>query len=135
MQNRSFDIAGPNPTREEQKHIDEQYTAFLDRERQSRVAALAAKQQLMQQASLRNEQAPLRYEKVPVPMVAPNKAQASPSNVKPQPASGDIKSRAKAANCPRHSFSCDWPRLSDGIKGLTKALFGSSSGSGKAKRG
>src|SRR2546428_41375 len=24
MQNRSFDIAGPNPTKEEQKHIDEQ---------------------------------------------------------------------------------------------------------------
>src|SRR5262245_57612015 len=30
MQNRSFDIAGPNPTPEEQKHIDQQYTAYLD---------------------------------------------------------------------------------------------------------
>src|SRR6202171_3887836 len=39
MQNRSFDIAGPNPTTEEQKHIDEQYTAFLDRERRSTIAA------------------------------------------------------------------------------------------------
>src|SRR3981081_4202293 len=56
MQNRSFDIAGPNPTPEEQKHIDEQYTAFLDRERQSRIAAaFTAKQQLLQQTSLRNE--------------------------------------------------------------------------------
>ena len=46
MQNRSFDIAGPNPTPEEQKHIDEQYTAFLDRERRNSIAAaLAAKQQ------------------------------------------------------------------------------------------
>src|ERR1700675_3451046 len=69
MQNRSFDIAGPNPTPEEQKHIDEQYTAFLDRERQSRIAAaFTAKQQLLQQASLRNEPAPLRNEKVPVPV-------------------------------------------------------------------
>jgi hypothetical protein len=29
---RSFDIAGPNPTKEEQKHIDEQYTVFLDKQ-------------------------------------------------------------------------------------------------------
>src|SRR5580692_6882204 len=59
MQNRSFDIAGPNPTPEEQKQIDEQYTAFLDRERQSRIAAAAAakqQQQLeLQQASLRSD--------------------------------------------------------------------------------
>jgi len=117
MQNRSFDIAGPNPTREEQKKIDEQYTAFLDRERQSRIAAaFTAKQQLLQQASLRSE-------KVPLPVEAPNKAQAAAS---------DLRSRARAANCARHSFSCEWPRLSESIKDLKK-LF--SSPSGKAKRG
>src|ERR1700682_1294802 len=56
MQNRSFDIAGPNPTPEEQKQIDEQYTAFLDRERQSRIAAaFTARQQLLQPGSLQNE--------------------------------------------------------------------------------
>ena len=45
MQNRNFDIAGPNPTPEEQKHIDEQYTAFLDQERRNTIAAaLMAKQ-------------------------------------------------------------------------------------------
>jgi hypothetical protein len=116
MQNRSFDIAGPNPTPEEQKHIDEQYTAFLDRERQSRIAAaFTAKQQLLQQASLRNE-------KVPLPTEAPNKQAAAAS---------DLRSRAKAANCARHSFSCEWPRLSEGIKDLKK-LFGSPQG--KAKR-
>jgi len=117
MQNRSFDIAGPNPTPEEQKHIDEQYTAFLDRERRSTIAAAYAvqQQQLLQQASLRNE-------KVPLPVEAPNK---------PQAAVNDIRPRAKAANCAKHSFSCDWPRLSEGIKDLKK-LFGSSQG--KAKR-
>ena len=65
MQNKHFDIAGPNPTPEEQKHIDEQYTAYLDRERRSTIAAaFAAKQQqvLLQQASLKTE-----VEKVPVP--------------------------------------------------------------------
>lgn len=118
MQNRSFDIAGPNPTPEEQKKIDEQYTHFLDQERQSRVAAAAlkAKQQLLQPASLRSE-------KVPLPMEAPNRQPAAASEIRP---------RAKAANCARHSFSCDWPRLSESIKDLKK-LF--SPPPGKPKRG
>jgi hypothetical protein len=121
MQNRSFDIAGPNPTPEEQKQIDEHYTAFLDREgRSSTAAALAAKQQQLQQASLKSE---------------PNKAAplATASISKPPPAApADWRSRIKAGNCPQHSFSCEWPRLSDGIKDLKK-LFGSSPN--KAKRG
>jgi hypothetical protein len=117
MQNRSFDIAGPNPTPAEQKRIDEQYTAFLDRERESRIAAaFTAKQQLLQQTSLRSE-------KVPLPIEAPNKPQAS---------AGDLRSRAKAAGCARHTFSCDWPRLSEGIKDLKK-LFGATPS--KPKRG
>jgi hypothetical protein len=117
MQNRSFDIAGPNPTPEEQKHIDEQYTEFLDRERQSTIAAaFTAKQQQVQQTSL-------RVEKVPLPAAAPNK---------PAAAASDLRSRAKTANCTPGSFSCDWPRLSESIKDLKK-LFGGSQG--KAKRG
>src|SRR5450631_2483387 len=114
MQNRSFDIAGPNPTPEEQKKIDEQYTVFLDRERRNSIAAaLSAKQQqqLLQQASLRDE-------KVPLPVGAPNK---------PQPAATDMRPRPKATNCARRSFSCDWPRLSESIKDLKK-LFGSPPG-------
>ena len=35
MQNRHFDIAGPNPTPEELKQIDVQYTLFLDQQRQA----------------------------------------------------------------------------------------------------
>jgi hypothetical protein len=116
MQNRSFDIAGPNPTPEEQKKIDEQYTAFLERERQSRIAAaFTAKQQLLQQASLQNE-------KVPLPVEAPNR---------PPPAS-EIRPHPKPTGCARHSFSCDWPRLSEGLKDLKK-LFGASPN--KPKRG
>jgi hypothetical protein len=54
MQNRNFDIAGPNPTPQEQKLIDEQYTAWLDEQRRSNIAAaLAAKQ--LQQTSLKIE--------------------------------------------------------------------------------
>jgi hypothetical protein len=116
MQNRHFDIAGPNPTPEEQKHIDEQYTAYLDNQRRSTIAAaFAAKQQQVQL-----QQASLRTEKVPVPVEAPNKA-------------SDLRARTRATNCAKHAFSCEWPRLSEGIKDLKKALFGNAQS--KAKRG
>jgi hypothetical protein len=117
MQNRSFDIAGPNPTPEEQQQIDEQYTAFLERERRrSIVAAFTAKQQQLQQASL-------KHERVPVPVQAPNK---------PHAAASDLGTRAKATGCTPHAFLCDWPRLNEKFKDLKK-LF--SSPSSKAKRG
>ena len=124
MQDRTFDIAGPNPTPEEQKRIDEQYTAYLERERRSNVAAaLAAKQQQpeppptlgWQQISLRTEQippppssppSPAETEKVPVPVASPIKQAA----------------RIKAAQCARDQFSCEWPRLSEKVNELKKLL-------------
>ena len=113
MQNRSFDIAGPNPTPEEQKHIDEQYAAYLENQRRSSIAAaFAAKQrQLQQQAKSAVEKAlPLATADIPKP---------------PIPASDPR--RAKPAACPKDSFSCEWPKLSESIKDLKKALFGSPS--------
>ena len=117
MQDRIFDIAGPNPTPEEQKKIDEQYTAYLERERRNNIAAaLAAKQtpeppptQEWQQVSLRNERLLLRRpetEKVPVPVASPIKHAA----------------RLKAAQCARDQFSCEWPKLSEKVNEL-KRLF------------
>ncbi len=118
MQDKTFDIAGPNPTTEEQKKIDEQYTAYLERERRNTIAAaLAAKQQQqVQQVSLRSEPEPARTDsaKVPVPVASPVKQAA----------------RVRAANCARSSFSCDWPRLSESINDLKK-LFGSTPNKGK----
>src|SRR6185312_15542505 len=69
MQDRSFDIAGPNPTTQEQKYIDEQYTGHLERQRRSKIAAAFAKEQ-----QLKLEQASLKTEttvKVPVPQQRP----------------------------------------------------------------
>jgi hypothetical protein len=117
MQDRTFDIAGPNPTPEEQKHIDLQYTAYLENQRRNTiVAALAAKhhqqqelQQGVQQVALRTE-----IEKVPVPVASPVKQAA----------------RIKASNCAKNAFSCEWPRLSQSIDDLKK-LFGSSPGKAK----
>src|SRR6476646_895959 len=79
MQNRNFDIAGPNPTPEEQKKIDEEYINYLERERRnSAAAALAAKPQEQQQQQPQQLQAvALRGdEKVPVPVASPAKQQA-----------------------------------------------------------
>jgi len=119
MQDRTFDIAGPNPTAEEQKKIDEQYTAYLERERRNHAAtaALAAKQQQAEppppqqewhQVSLRSEPqpAPVEIEKVPVPVASPVKQAA----------------RLRAAQCARDQFSCEWPRLSEKVNEL-KRLF------------
>jgi hypothetical protein len=117
MQDRTFDIAGPNPTPEEQKKIDEQYTAYLERERRNHAAAaLAAKQlqqdrppaQEWQQVSLRSEppSPPVEIEKVPVPVASPVKQAA----------------RLRALQCARDQFSCEWPRLSEKVNEL-KRLF------------
>jgi hypothetical protein len=129
MQNRSFDIAGPNPTPEEQKKIDESYTAYLANQRRSDEAAQAtARQQREQQeqqvqqlqrVALRTE-----VERVPVPVERPKVQQA---------AIGDARPRPKGAPCTKGSFSCEWPRLSDGLNDLKK-LF-SPTPSKPAKKG
>jgi hypothetical protein len=117
MQNRNFDIAGPNPTPEEQRQIDEQYTAYLENQRRKTIAAaFLAKQQQMQQGPLK---------------VVPEKASLTTASIaRPQAAPADSK-RTKSATCAQHSFSCEWPRLSAGIKDLKKALFGSPPGKDK----
>jgi hypothetical protein len=119
MQDRSFDLAGPNPTAEEQKRIDEQYTLYLENQRRSTIAAaFAAKQQQELQASLKSD-AP----KVPLP-------QERPKQQAPAPAAADVRPRYRNGDCARHSFSCEWPRLSEGLNDLKK-LFTSSPGKQK----
>jgi hypothetical protein len=130
MQDRTFDIAGPNPTPEEQKYIDQQYTVYLENQRRNNVAAaLAAKQQQelqpppappqevqsAQQASLKSD-----IPKVPLPVQRPTSKQQAAAN-----------ERLRAANCAKDTFSCEWPKLSESLNGLKK-LF--SSTSAKAKR-
>ena len=123
MQDKTFDIAGPNPTPEEQKRIDEQYTVYLERERRNSIAAaLMAKQhqqqEQVQQVSLRSDQEPVRTDSVKVPV--------------PVPVASPVKqaARVRAANCARSSFSCDWPRLSETVNDLKK-LFSSTPSKGK----
>ena len=111
MQNRHFDIAGPNPTPEEQRHIDEQYAEYLGRERRSAItAAFTQKQQQLQRVPPESG----KRSAVPVPVSKPRGATV-----------GYAASRPANASCAKDSFSCNWPRLAGGIKDLKK-LFGAS---------
>ncbi|TYO64117.1 hypothetical protein FXV83_23905 [Bradyrhizobium hipponense] len=113
LQDRTFDIAGPNPTPGEQKKIDESYTAYLANQRRSNVAEAAARQQREQQEQQQLQQVALRTEvaRVPVPVERPKVQQA---------VAGDARSRPKGTPCVKGSFSCEWPRLSDGLNELKK---------------
>ena len=123
MQNRNFDIAGPNPTPDEQRKIDEEYIAYLERERRnSTSAALAAKQQQEQQQQ--SQKVALKSdEKVPVPVASPAK-QSARAATEPPPRTRSI------TGCPKGTFSCDWPRLSESINEIKK-LFGATPSKGK----
>ena len=119
MQNRHFDIAGPNPTPEEQKHIDEQYAEYLARERRSAIAAaFTQKQQQLQRTAPESEKKPASPEVV-------NKPRAVTV--------GSATSRPRIATCAHDSFSCNWPRLAEGIKDFKK-LFGASPDKAKRSR-
>ncbi|AND93243.1 Skp family chaperone for outer membrane proteins [Bradyrhizobium diazoefficiens] len=125
LQDRTFDIAGPNPTPEEQKKIDEAYTAYLANQRRSNEAAQAtARQQREQQEQQvqQLQQVALRtdVERVPVPVERPKVQQA-------------VGPRPKGAPCTKGSFSCEWPRLSESLNDLKK-LF-SPTPSKPAKKG
>jgi len=107
LQDRTFDIAGPNPTPEEQRKIDQSYALYLANQRRSNDAAEAAARQLrekqeqqareLQQVALRSE-----VERVPVPVERPKVLQPRPKT------------------CTKGSFSCEWPRLSEGLNELKK---------------
>ena len=123
LQDRSFDIAGPNPTPEEQKKIDAAYALYLADQRRNIIAQEAAalrqhRQEQAQQVALRAE-----TERVPVPVGRPKQ--------QPPAVSGEARPRPKP--CVKDSFSCEWPRLSEGLNDLKK-LFSPAPGK-PAKKG
>jgi hypothetical protein len=110
LQDRTFNIAGPNPTPDEQKKIDEFYTAYLASQRRNTAMADAAASQQLELTE-------------PVQQVAPQSE--APRVPVPRP-------RPKGA-CAKGSFSCEWPRLSEGLNELKK-LFNPTPGK-PAKKG
>jgi hypothetical protein len=112
MQNRSFDIVGPNPTTAEQRAIDEQYANYLDGHRRSIIVAAFAERQreIEQQAAQANNQ-----RDITIASVEP-KAVALP---RPRP-----RLRVKGLDCSTEPISCGWSKLSTGLKDFKDALFG-----------
>jgi hypothetical protein len=109
MQDRNFDIAGPNPTEQERKQIDHAYMGFLDAQRREAVSAELARRQ--------NEQLRADLERARQP-VGPAMI-LTPTNV-PLPTA---RPQAKPARCENGALSCRWAKFS----AVVKNAFGSSS--------
>ena len=123
MQNRHFDIAGPNPTPAEQKYIDEQYTIYLSDQRRSLIeTAFAQKQHEMEQARAASDGKLLANQKHRgIASVRPTglpKVMAAHVAVVPRPRPKSV------VHCKDDDFfsSCRWPRISSGVQDLKKAL-------------
>ena len=112
MQDRNFDIAGPNPTAEERKQIDREYMGFLDAQRREAVSAEFAKRQ--------NEQLRADMERAHQPAGPP--MVLTPRDALPLPAKRPVD-RSKPTRCEDGSLSCGWAKLS----AVVKNAFASSS--------
>jgi hypothetical protein len=106
MQDRKFDIAGPNPTVEERKAIDREYIGYLETQRREAISAALAKQQNdMLRADIESAQGPagpplaLVPDSVPIPV---------PRRVAEQ--------REKARLCAEDALRCTLSKLSTVVK-------------------
>ena len=109
LQNRQFDIAGPNPTPTEQKYFDEQYTGYLDAQRRDAAAAdLAGRQTQIAQPNSQNEEVTSS-----TPLPGPPLVLAPPKIPIPRPRSSVVRSRDP---CEEASLSCTWTKFAAGIK-------------------
>jgi hypothetical protein len=105
MQDRKFDIAGPNPTAEERKQIDREYMGFLDAQRREAVSAeLAMRQNERLRADLESARQPVGPPIMLMPLNPPPKATKHSVD------------RAKSILCHEASLSCSWARLSTAVK-------------------
>jgi hypothetical protein len=102
LQNRSFEIAGPNPTDEERRHIDLEYVKFLDSERRDAVSSELAKRRV---ESLLADFENVRRPPGPPTIITPKNVTSPKPSVK------------KSTPCPiEGSLSCSWTRLRSVVK-------------------
>jgi len=103
MQDKNFDIAGPNPTAEERKRIDREYIGYLDVQRREQVSADLARRQ--------NERLWVEMERARQPVGPPmvltpaNPAAASARHDKPKP-----------PQCADDSLSCSLSKITTAVK-------------------
>jgi hypothetical protein len=111
LQDRSFDIAGPNPTPKELKSFDEEYVLYLNGQRQEAVAAaLAEKQRQREEADLLSDRSSTGS------LVSPGAPLAITPNNVPLPKAASQAARSRAQRCEDGSLSCSWTKFSAGIK-------------------
>ncbi len=114
MQNRHFDIAGPNPSAEESKRMDEQYAEFLDQRRKKVIAAAFAENQRQRtQASLDTG-----------PALPPARPVRQVRMISETPVVDRPRSHPKAAICRDNAIICGWSRRPLGLADIKKALLG-----------
>jgi hypothetical protein len=108
MQNRHFDIAGPNPTPEELKKMDQEYLGYLEDHRREAVAAM-----------METRRAPEPIE-LPKAILSPPKGVASVTALpapKPRPAAAPPRAH-KEAKCKGDALSCGWAKLTTTVHDL-----------------
>jgi hypothetical protein len=102
MQNRTFNIAGPNPTEDERRQIDRAYTEFLGTQRKEIISSVLAKALADQEQatidSIRQNAGP--------PLVLTPKI--------PLPAKRPLVERL--GSCEDGSLSCTWKKLSVAVR-------------------
>jgi hypothetical protein len=102
MQNKSFDIVGPNPGPDERKQIESAYMEYLGAQRREMLSLDLAKQQTDQeQAALEAAQQTAGPPLVPTPKV-------------PLPVKRPVIERSKL--CEDGSLSCGWAKLSAAVR-------------------
>jgi hypothetical protein len=104
MQNRNFDIAGPNPTADERKQIDREYMGFLDAQRREALSAELAGQQ---------------NERLRADMESARQPVGPPMILVPRPSAAAAKrpvDRSKSARCEDGSLTCSWQKLTSAVK-------------------
>ena len=105
MQDRKFDIAGPNPTAQERKQIDQAYMGFLDAQRREAVSAeLARRQNEQLRADLESARQPAGPPMVLTPLPSPPTAAKRPVD------------RSKSTRWEDGSLSCSWEKFSAALR-------------------
>ena len=109
-QNRHFDIAGPNPTQQELKRMDQEYLAYLETNRETSAGVVEGSPAL---AAINNQIKAVIYQK-PTP----------PKVMVKQPVATNNAGARKNAGCKNDALSCSWAKITTAVVDLREALLG-----------
>jgi hypothetical protein len=108
MQDRSFDIAGPNPTADERKQIDREYMKYLDSVRRDVPSVELARPQ--------NNFAVADLDGVATEIARPSGGPMVLTPKKLSPGKPVANRRNAAPPCPDGSLACSWTKLTAAVR-------------------